>query len=98
MDELFARALLLFGNGQLFAAIRAGLIEPRLRISPAGDLLSERSVFEVTLRPGAEWIHSRALDEAASAYGRDAPQHRDAAADSKLPWDEGLRDALGEEY
>jgi hypothetical protein len=98
MDELFARALLLFGNGQLFAAIRAGLIEPRLQISTAGDLLSERSVFEVTLRPGVEWIHSRALDEAASAYGRDTTQHRDAAADSKLPWDEGLRDALEEEY
>jgi hypothetical protein len=76
LDELFARALLLFGNGQLFASIRAGLIEPRLRISPAGDLLSDRSVFELALRPGAEWIHRRELDEAASAYGSDMTQLR----------------------
>jgi len=98
LGELFAKALLLFGNGQLFAAIRAGLVKPTLRISPAGDLLSDRSVFEVTLKPGAEWTNTRALDDAASAYGRDARQNKAPATEDKLPWEDGLRRALEAEY
>jgi hypothetical protein len=98
LEELYAKSLLLFGNGQLFAAIRAGLIKPTLRISPAGDLLSDRSVFEVTLRPGAEWVNTRALSEAASAYGRDAIQGQATTTMDKLPWEAGLRRALETEY
>lgn len=33
LEEMYAHALLLFGNSQLFGAIRAELIEPRLRLS-----------------------------------------------------------------
>lgn len=98
LDEMFATALLLFSNGQLFASIRAGLIEPKLRISPAGDLLSERSVFEVTLRPAAEWMNTRALNEADRAYGRDRPAVVGKSEERKLPFDQVLRNAIEAEY
>jgi hypothetical protein len=35
LEEMYANALLLFSNSQLFGAIRVGLIEPTLRLSPA---------------------------------------------------------------
>jgi hypothetical protein len=35
------------------------MIKPELRISPAGDLLSDRSIFKTIMGPGAEWINTR---------------------------------------
>ncbi len=98
LDELFAKALLLFANGQRFASIRAGLVKPELRISPAGDLLSDRSIFDVTLRPAAEWFNNQALSEAARAYGRGSDENVNAETDGKLPWDGELRRAVEAEY
>lgn len=98
LDEMFARALLLFSNGQLFASILTGLIEPTLKISPAGDLLSDRSVFQTILKPGAEWTNTRALNIAAEAYGRDRGEKGAEAAEGNLPIDEALRTAVEAEY
>lgn len=98
LEEMFAKALLLFGNGQLFASIRSGLIKPTLRISPAGDLLSDRSVFETTLRPGAEWMSTRALNEAHEAYKRDRSERSTESKNDKLQIDETLRKVIEAEY
>lgn len=96
LDDMFATALLLFGNGQLFSAIRSGLIEPKLRVSPAGDLLSNRSIFDRTLRPAAEISNKRLLDDAAESYLEDRqPGRRDKAS---KPWDGDLSAALTAEY
>lgn len=97
-EELFARALLLFGNGQLFASVRAGLIKPTLRLSPAGDLLSDRSIFVTTLRPVAEWENSKALDAAAETYMRQRTQEGGEKVSDKLPWDDAFREAVEAEY
>lgn len=98
LDEMFAKALLLFTNGQLFASIRAGLLEPKLAISPAGDLLSERSVFDAVLKPAAEWMNARALNEADRSYGRDRAAAARNAGERKLPLDQAVRGAIEAEY
>jgi hypothetical protein len=98
LEELFARALLLFSNGQLFASIRAGLMQPTLKISPAGDLLSDRSVYEAALRPPVELTNRKILDEAAEAYARMRTREGDRKSEDKLPWDDGLRKAVEAEY
>jgi hypothetical protein len=97
LDDLFATALLLLGNGQLFASIRAGLVEPRLKISPAGDLLSNRSLVEVAIRPGAEWKNTQTLDEADRSYGRDGLPEVEAPKQG-LQLDAKLRAAIEAEY
>ena len=98
LDEMFARALLLFANGQIMASILTGLIKPVLKISPAGDLLSDRSIHEKILKPGAEWISARALNEAADNYGSHWATGEDEAVQEVLPWDKVLRDSIEAEY
>jgi hypothetical protein len=98
LDEMFANALLLVGNGQLFAAIRSGLIKPTLRISPAGDLLSERAVFNTTLRPAAEWATNKALDESFAIYRRQRSDPPDALPEKAAEWNDDLRRAVEAEY
>jgi hypothetical protein len=98
LEEMFAKSLLLLGNGQLFAAIRAGLIKPELRISPAGDLLSDRSIFKTIMGRGAEWANTRALNEAAESYGRAAGPPPAETSPERLPWDDELRKTVEAEY
>ncbi|MBI4189557.1 MAG: hypothetical protein HY525_03345 [Betaproteobacteria bacterium] len=98
LDDLFATALLLLGNGQMFASIRAGLVEPRLKISPAGDLLGDRSLLEVAFRPGAEWKNSQTLDEADRSYGRDRTSPDVETRKQGLQLDAKLRAAIEAEY
>lgn len=98
LDDLFATALLILGNGQLFASIRAGLVEPRLKISPAGDLLSDRSLLEVAFRPGAEWKNTQTLDEADRSYGRDRTSPEVEVRKQGLQLDARLRAAIEAEY
>ncbi|MFZ1103753.1 MAG: hypothetical protein WAN86_13080 [Hyphomicrobiaceae bacterium] len=97
LDELYAKALLLFGNGQLFAAIRGGLIAPSLRVSPGGDVLSEREIFSKLLEPGANWLHSRLLNRAHREYGAKKTRSEEQPPE-KLAWEEGLRAAVEAEY
>lgn len=96
-DELFARALLLVANGQLFAAIRGGLIPPTIRISPAGDVLCKREVFAKVLEPGATWLHARALNEADKRYGR-VKEPEESPPSERLGWSDELRAAVEAEY
>ena len=84
-DELCASALLVFGNGQLLSSIKAGVIEPKLRISPAGDLLSDREATTRILRPGVEWMNRKLLDDAAKRYAL-----REEYGE-RSPWDDDLR-------
>ena len=81
-----------------FASIRAGLVEPRLKISPAGDLLSDRSLLEVAFRPGAEWKNTQTLDEADRSYGRDRTSPEVEARKQGLQLDAKLRAAIEAEY
>lgn len=98
LDELFARALLIFGNGQLWAGIRAGVVKPHLKISPAGDLLSDRSIFEKTFVPAASKLNTKTLDEAAEKYvRRNSPSFDDRPSD-QLSLSIGLREALEAEF
>lgn len=97
VDELFARTLLLMGNGQLFAAIRGGLIPPKLRVSPAGDVLCEREVFAKLLVPGATWVHTRALNAADKRYGRRKDPEEESPPE-RLAWSAELRAAVEDEY
>lgn len=84
-------------NGQLFAAIRGGLIPPKIRISPAGDVLCEREVFSRLLEPGAAWVHSRALNEADKRYGKRS-EADDEPPPERLGWSGDLRAAVAGEY
>jgi hypothetical protein len=98
LEEMFARVLLLFGNGQLFASIRAGLIEPVLGISPAGDLLSNRSILQTAFMPGLEWTNKRMLDEAAETYVRNRNPSGAPAAKGRLQREREWRAAIEAEY
>jgi len=97
LEDLSALALLLFGNGQLFASIRAGLVRPELKISPAGDLLSDRSVIESALAPAARISTEKTLNEASEEYGRGRPKDNQGT-DERLPFDDAFRQALKAEY
>lgn len=97
LDEMYARALLLFGNGQLYACIRAGIVPPHLKISPAGDLLSDRSIFEKTMLPAAVRQNIRTLDSAAADYAvRNSQQMREEQ--EALTWSDELRNAVEKEF
>ncbi len=96
IDEMYAKALLLFGNGQLFSAIRGGLIEAKLRVSPAGDVLSERKIFSQLLEPSATWMHSRALNEADKRYGES--QKEEEVSGERMELDANFRKAIETEY
>jgi len=97
MEDIFAIALLLFGNGQLFATIRAGLVPPTLWISPAGDLLSDRSALEAVLMPAVRLVTTKILNEADEAYGR-IPPITEPSSDGKLLIDDDFRAAIEAEY
>ncbi len=98
IDEMFARALLLFGNGQLYATIRAGLVEPHLKISAAGDLLSDRSIFERTFMPSTRRANAKTLDAASDDYAARLADSGDTASPEILPWSNFLREAVAAEY
>jgi hypothetical protein len=97
VEELFAKTLLLMVNGQLFAAIRGGLIPPKLRASPAGDVLCDREISAKLLTPGATWIHSRALNAADKAYGGQNELEEEPSTE-RLDWSAELRAAVEGEY
>jgi hypothetical protein len=93
LDEMFAKALLIFGNGQLYGAILTELIPARIRVSPAGDLLTERQILQEILRPGVEWFTQRKYSEAALSYG--SPNVTEGEHKSLDP---ALRTSLEAEY
>jgi hypothetical protein len=99
LDEMYARALLLFGNGQIHALISAGMMDPELRISPAGDLLSDKSVYENSFVPVAAKAASKGMNEAARRYvDRSAEETAEEDPPAKLAWEDALRSAVEAEY
>ncbi|MGY8632128.1 hypothetical protein RAD15_06495 [Bradyrhizobium sp. 14AA] len=98
LDELFALALLIVGSGQLFALIGAGLHEPELRISPAGDLLSDHSVQTTVLRPTVELMNRRVLDDAAESYLRRRSREQPGGPSEQSAWTPALCAAIETEY
>lgn len=97
LEDLFALALMLFHNGHLFASVRAGLVKPLLRISPAGDVLSDRSAVEKAFMPTVRLATKKRWDEADASYGRDAIA-QGVATDERLPIDDAFRRAIEAEY
>jgi|GEM_PF-2034437 len=97
LDEMYARALLLFGNGQLYSTIRAGIVPPHLKISPAGDLMSDRSVFEKTLVPAANKFNQKTLNQGVDEYVRRKADH-EPHQQKGLPWSDDFRDAVENEF
>ncbi len=94
VDEMFAKSLLIFGNGQLYGAIVTDFIPAKIRISPAGDLMTDRGAVTNILSPGVEWVTRKRFDEAAEAYGL-----REESEDpQRQPFDMALRRALEAEY
>lgn len=98
LDDLFALALLIVGSGQLFALIGAGLHEPVLRISPAGDLLSDHTVQTTVLRPTVELMNRRVLDDAAETYLRRRSREAPASRERADAWTPALCAAIETEY
>ncbi len=97
VQEIYAKTLLLAGNSQLFSVIRAAVIPPEIRISPGGDLLTERGILAKILEPGAAWLTKTMMDGASAAYlNRDHRQK--AQSEEKLGWDSALRVAVESEY
>lgn len=97
MEELYAKVLLLIGNSQLFAAVRGGLIPPKIKLSPAGDLLTERGIFSKLLEPAAVWTTNRTLDYASDEYLKRG-QEPHTPLDERLGWHLDLRSAVEAEY
>ncbi len=99
LDEMCARVLLSISNEQLLASILSKLIEPNLKISPAGDILGDRSISEKALKPGAEWSNMRALNEAERSYGKPIQKNDDVnSVEEALNIDPQLREAIEAEY
>lgn len=97
LEELYSYILLLFTNGQLYASMRSGIIEPVLQISPAGDVLSDRSVFQEIMKPVAEKTYQRALNEAAKQKPNQ-DDTKDKNTDENRVLDDRLRSAIEAEY
>lgn len=98
LDDLFALALLIVGSGQLFALIGAGLHEPTLRISPAGDLLSDHTVQMTVLKPTVELMNRRVLDDAAETYSRRRAREAPVPQERENAWTPALCAAIETEY
>jgi hypothetical protein len=97
MEDLYAKVLLLIGNSQIFGTIRGGLTAPIIKISPAGDLLTERDLLGKLMQPGAVWAANKALNYASDEYVKRRRQ-LDDGADQNLGWSDGLRAAIEAEY
>ena len=95
LEELMSRVLMLFLNGQIFHSIRGGLMPAELRISPAGDVLSERMTAADLVKPGASWLHKRVLDQAEKGYA--APRKSEETTE-RIPWEPEFRAAIEHEY
>lgn len=99
LEDLFAKALLLFGNGQIFAAIRGELIKAELKISPCGDVLSDRSILAKILEPSASWLNRRVLNQADKDYDQTKISEKiNNKADNPLPWSNDFKTAIEAEY
>lgn len=97
VEELYAKVLLLIGNSQLFATIRAGLIPPKIKLSPAGDVMAERAILSKILEPGAVWTTNRSLDYASSEYAK-KEQGDWKPLEERSGWNADLKAAIEAEY
>lgn len=97
VEELYAKTLLLIGNSQLFATIRAGLIPPKIKLSPAGDVLTERAILSKLLEPGAIWATNKSLDFASDEYVK-KEQSDWQPLERRSGWNADLKLALEAEY
>jgi hypothetical protein len=73
------------------------LIPPKIRLSPAGDLLTERAIFSKLLEPGAVWTTGKALDYASDEYIKKGQENNEVPPEN-LGWEIGLRNAVEAEY
>lgn len=69
MEELEARAVMVFAAGDALAAVYGDRIEPTFNISPTGDLLYDHRFEELTIQRAAEVRHESDRRYAAQQYG-----------------------------
>lgn len=70
IEELQARAVMLFGIGDLLAAVHGDRVTPTFRISPTGDLLYEHDFEEMTIQRTAKLSHERDRESASQEYAK----------------------------
>lgn len=68
LAELQAEAMLHFQICDLVPAVYSGFVKPELKISPTGDVLSDRLFEERTLRRSAERRHGAERERSSNAY------------------------------
>ncbi len=70
IEELQARAVMLFGIGDLLAAVHGDRVAPKFRISPTGDLLYVHDFEEATIQRAAKLSHERDRGVASQEYAK----------------------------
>lgn len=93
MEELQAKAMALIHVADMLPALISGQQNPLLRISPSGDLRSDRRFSDSTLKATAEQLH--AADRTQSDKNYDL---RRDGTNAPRPADEDLAAALEAEY
>jgi hypothetical protein len=93
MEELEARAVMVFAAGDLLAAVYGDRTEPTFNISPTGDLLYDHRFEELTIQRAAEVRHESDRQRAAQQYG----EHFEAQALSPS-MEAKLQAAISAEY
>lgn len=93
MEELQAKAMALFHVADMLPALISGHQNPALRISPSGDLQSDHSFSDMTLKAAVSHLH--AVDRTAADQNYDWSRKRQSASGSA---DEDLSAALEAEY
>ena len=68
--DIQARAVMLFGIGDLLAAVHGDRVAPEFRISPTGDLIYKHDFEEATIQRAAKLSHERDRGSASQEYER----------------------------
>jgi hypothetical protein len=70
IEELQARAVMLFRVGDLLAAVHGDRVVPQFRISPTGDILYDHGFEEATIQRTAKLSHERDRESASQEYAK----------------------------
>ncbi|GAA0399336.1 hypothetical protein GCM10009093_27350 [Brevundimonas terrae] len=93
VEALQAKAMALIHVADTLPALISGHQTPFLSVSPSGDLRSDHTFSDTTLKATATQLHARDRSEADANYGR-----RRDASNATVPADADLAEALEAEY
>ena len=98
VDDLFALAFLLVGNGNINSLIASGFMKPEITISPTGDLLVDRTISSEALEPASIASSEISFKNAAQNYAGERSEPKPSENDGRLSWPEDLRRTVCAEY